>query len=90
MRVKIGLHPILLEENVPSGPIRVEGQTVGECLRSFLQRFPSTKKKLFAGPGRLHPYIEIYVNDESAYPEELKRPVKEGDEISITCMMCGG
>jgi hypothetical protein len=34
--------------------------------------------------------VEIYVNLESAYPDELARPVKNGDAISITLTIAGG
>ncbi|MBI2979332.1 MAG: MoaD/ThiS family protein [Chloroflexi bacterium] len=32
----------------------------------------------------------IYVNEESAFPEELARPVKDGDELHIVTMIAGG
>jgi hypothetical protein len=30
------------------------------------------------------------VNMESTYPEELAKPVRDGDEIHITLMLSGG
>ena len=35
-------------------------------------------------------YIDIYVNRESAYPEELNKPVKDGDELHIVIIIGGG
>ena len=90
MTAKLLLHPFIVGDGLPSKPIRVEGKTVGECLDSFLERFPDARDKLFERRGRLHAYIEVYVNDESAYPDELGRPVREGDEISLTYLMSGG
>lgn len=34
--------------------------------------------------------INIYVNGESAYPEELAKPVKDGDELTIDLIIEGG
>ena len=90
MSITLLLHPFIVGERIPSKPIPVEGKTVGECLDSLLKRFPTLKEKLFERPGRLHAYIEVYVNEESAYPDELNKPVKEGDEISLTYLMSGG
>ena len=38
----------------------------------------------------LYNYIEVYVNGDSAYPDELTRPVNEGDEVTLAVMMVGG
>jgi len=35
-------------------------------------------------------YVDIYVNQESSYPEELAKPVKDGDELHITMIIAGG
>jgi molybdopterin converting factor small subunit len=34
--------------------------------------------------------VEVYVNNESAYPEELAKPVQDGDEIHLILMLAGG
>jgi molybdopterin converting factor small subunit len=68
----------------------VEGRTVGECLKQLIQLFPDMKSALFDEKGKLRNHIEIYVNAESAYPEELKKPVQDGDEVFITVMLAGG
>ena len=48
------------------------------------------KEAIFDEKGHLHKYVEIYVNMETAYPDELAKPVKSGDEIHITIMLSGG
>jgi len=48
------------------------------------------KAILFDRKGRIKNTIEIYVNMESAYPDELKKPVKNGDVIHIALMLAGG
>ncbi len=68
----------------------VNGSTIGECLNHLVKQFPSLAKELFDKNGKLHNYLNIYVNEESAYPEELKKPVKDGDELSMIVIFGGG
>lgn len=63
--------------------VEVEGSTVGECLRYLLSRFPGIEKELFDRDGNLHIYLNIFINNEYAYPEELGKPVLDGDELYI-------
>ncbi len=70
--------------------VAVDGRSVEECLASLVHRFPRLEQKLFISAGRLHRNIEIYVNMESAYPDELKKTVNDGDDIHITLILTGG
>lgn len=70
--------------------VEVDGRTVGECLDTLVKRFPEMREALFNSQGKLHHQIEIYLNMESAYPDELKKPVQPGDEMHITLMLAGG
>jgi len=45
---------------------------------------------LFERKGKLHGYLGIFVNDAGAYPEELKKPVNDGDRINIVNIIAGG
>jgi sulfur-carrier protein len=68
----------------------VEGATVRECLNELVRSFPGVKPKLFTGRGKLHSYIEIFINNKSAYPGELDRKVSDGDELRIMNIIMGG
>ena len=70
--------------------VEVNGSTVGECLSHLVKQFPSIKKQLFSKSGNLFESIIISVNGESAYPEQLAKPVKEGDELNILLIVGGG
>lgn len=70
--------------------VEVNGSTVGECLKDLVKQFPEVKKELFDDKGEVIYYVDIYLNDESTYPETLTKPVKDGDEISIVLMLSGG
>ena len=70
--------------------VDVHGNTVGECLNQLIKQFPAMEKALFAKKDKLLNTVEIYVNHASAYPNELLKPVKDGDEIHLLVMLAGG
>jgi molybdopterin synthase sulfur carrier subunit len=70
--------------------VKVEGKTVGQCLEGLVKQFPKIKPRLFDKKGKLHSYVEIYVNQESAYPEELAKAVRDGDELHLMELVAGG
>ncbi len=70
--------------------VEVNGSTVGECLNHLVKQFPGMKKQLFSKSGNLFENIIISVNGESAYPKQLAKPVKEGDELNILFIVGGG
>ena len=70
--------------------VSLEGGTVGECLDQLIHQYPGMEKALFAKKGQLLKNVEIYLNQESAYPDELVKPVKDGDQIHLVVMLAGG
>jgi molybdopterin converting factor small subunit len=70
--------------------VGVSGNTIGECLQELVTRFPELKKWLFKKDGKLSDLVDIYVNGVSSYPEELVKPVKDGDELHIVIIISGG
>ena len=70
--------------------VSVEGSTVAECLNQLIKQFPKMEKALFAKKDKLLNIVEVYVNQSSAYPNELAKPVKDGDEIHLIMMLAGG
>jgi molybdopterin converting factor small subunit len=70
--------------------ILVNGNTVGECLAALVEQLPQLKVLLFEQDGVLKSYIEIFINQRSAYPDELSKKVCAGDEIQIVNVIAGG
>ncbi len=70
--------------------VEVHGSTVGECLNHLVKQFPGIKKQLFSKKGNLFENIIVSVNGESAYPGQLAKPVKDGDELNIVIIIGGG
>ena len=89
--IKVNLHPFL--DGLTGGVKRTEvnGRTVGECLTQLVAQFPGIERGLFdKGNNKLLSTIGVWVNGEDAYPDELDKPVKEGDDIHITALIGGG
>ena len=70
--------------------VTVEGNTVGECLSHLIKQFPAMEKALFAKKDKLRNIVEVFVNHATAYPNELLKPVKDGDDINLLVMLAGG
>jgi molybdopterin synthase sulfur carrier subunit len=88
--VKINIHPFLSQHTNSQDVVEVNGSTVGQCLEQLVARFPELRPWLFEKDGKLNRLVEIYVNMESSYPEELAKPVKDGDELYIVVIISGG
>ncbi len=70
--------------------VEVNGSTVGECLNNLAKKFPGIERMLFANNVKLHNYVGTYVNGKDTYPEELAKPVEDGDELYILYVIGGG
>jgi len=90
MAVRVHIHTTHRQLTDGADVVAVEGNTVGECLNRLIQRFPGMEKALFAKKDKLLNNVEVYLNHASAYPNELIKPVKDGDEIHVVVMLTGG
>lgn len=91
MSIKVKLHPLLYGYTDGVKTVELNGRTVGECLTQLVARFPGIEKGLFDKENiKLLSTISIWVNMEDAYPDELAKHVKDGDEVHITALISGG
>jgi len=90
MTIKANIHPVLQHYTDDRDVVEVKGTNVGECLNDLVRQYPGIERGLFNKQGRLLNYVDIYVNLQSAFPEELTKPVKDGDELQIVMMIAGG
>jgi molybdopterin converting factor small subunit len=90
MAVKVHVHITHLEFTDGLEVVTLEGKTVGECLSLLVRQFPGMEKALFAKKDKLLHTVEVYVNDASAYPDELIKAVNDGDDIHLLVMLSGG
>ena len=90
MSVEINIHLTHRQHTDNQKSVKVEGETVGEALLDLCKKHPKIEPELFDAKGELIKYIEIYLNSESTYPDELKKSIKHGDILHITAILSGG
>ena len=91
MSIKVHIHKTHRQFTDGSAMVEVSGNTVGEALKDLVGRYPGMEDQLFdKKKKKLSGIIEVYLNGQSAYPDELAKRVKDGDEIHITFMLAGG
>ena len=90
MSIKINIPSYMKSFTNNMEVVEVNGSTVGECLNHLIKQSPGMKKQLFSKNDNLFENIIISVNGESAYPEQLAKPVKDGDELNIIFIIGGG
>jgi sulfur-carrier protein len=65
--------------------------TIGDLIEELDQQYPGMKKQLMAEEGRLHRFVNVYVNDEDArYLDRLDTKVSDGDVVSLLPSVAGG
>ena len=71
--------------------LELEGNTVGEIIRTLADEYPETKKALFDENGLLRQFINVFVNGENIKVlQGNDTPVKSGDEIMLIPAIAGG
>ena len=90
MGAQIHIHLTLRRFTNGEPVVEAEGKTVGECVRNLIGKYPDIESSLLDKRGELLKVVEIYVNGESAYPDELAKPINNGDQIHLTLMLAGG
>ena len=90
MSIKVHLHKTHRRFTDGQETVDVEGHTVGECLQQLIRQYPDLEPALFDGKDNLQKTIEVYLNMQSTYPDELAKKTKDGDMIHITLLLAGG
>jgi molybdopterin converting factor small subunit len=89
VRVKI-FHAEL--QRVVNGPgeVRVEGTTVGECLRDLIRRYPEAERLMFDANGELQKRFYVFVNQESMFKAGFDQPVTDKDNLILVVLATAG
>ena len=90
MSAEIHIHLTLRRFTNGEQAVEVDGKTVGECVHNLIRKYPGMESSILDKRGHLVKIVEVYVNGESAYPNELAKPIKDGDHIHLTLMLAGG
>jgi molybdopterin converting factor small subunit len=90
MAVNIILHKTHRQHTGGQESVEVQGQTIGECLKDLIRLYPPLGKEIYDKDGKLSGLMEVYLNGASAFPDELAKPVRDGDKIQLVYFLAGG
>jgi sulfur-carrier protein len=71
--------------------VNLEASTVGEAVAALTARYPAMGPRLLLEPGKLNPFVSVYVNgDQVMGAEALSRPLRDGDRLLVMPVVGGG
>jgi molybdopterin converting factor small subunit len=70
--------------------VRLEGETVGECLRDLVRQYPESERLIFDADGRLLKPFYVFVNRESMFKADFDRPLTDKDELILVALAVAG
>ena len=90
MSVEVRVPNVLQKYTDGQKTVRAEGTTIGQLLDNLDGTHPGLKTGVMQD-GKLHRFVNIYVNDEDIrYLGQLDAPVKDGDVVAILPALAGG
>lgn len=91
MAIEVRIPTVLREHTLGEKKVSAEGATLRELVADLERRYPGIGPKLVAEDGRLHRFINVYVDDEDVrYLGGIETPVRDGAEVSILPAVAGG
>lgn len=71
--------------------VSAEGTTLQDLVEDLERQFPGIRGRLVDGDGRLHPFVNIFVDDQDVrLLQGLGTPVAAQSDVSIIPAMAGG
>lgn len=71
--------------------LELEGETVGDLVRTLAELHPSVGAQLFTPEGELNRFVNVYVNGQDVrYLDGLATAVGAHDEVRLLPAMAGG
>lgn len=91
MSVEVRLPTLLRPAVGGAATVSVEGETIGDVLRTLVEQHPGLAGQVLTEDGELHRFVNVYLNDDDVrYLNRLETKVGNGDLISILPAVAGG
>jgi len=91
MPVEVRIPTILRKYSDGEKSVQAEGATVGGLISDLDRRYPGISAQLLTDDGKLHRFVNVYVNDEDVrFLGALDAPLGEGDVVAILPAVAGG
>jgi sulfur-carrier protein len=91
MAIEVRVPTVLRRHTAGEKKVHADGATLRDLLDDLEARHPGFKTRLVADDGRLHRFVNVYVNDEDArFLGGIETPLEDGDVVSILPAVAGG
>ena len=90
MSIRVRLHQYFQDIADGQEVVEAKGNTLAELIDDLEKRYPTIKDHLLDKKGRLHGFVEVFVNSEIVHPHETQKQIKDGDEIEVLTIVAGG
>lgn len=69
----------------------IQAGDISGAIRELQSRYPGIQERLVDETGAVRRFVNVYVNEEDIrFLQNLKTPIKDGDEVSIIPAIAGG
>ena len=91
MTVEVRLPTLLRPAVGGNASLSLEGETVGDVLRTLVSENPGLGGQVLTEDGSLHKFVNVYVNDDDVrYLDKLETKLGDADIVSILPAVAGG
>jgi molybdopterin converting factor small subunit len=90
MTVKVHFHGYISPLPNLVNTIYAKGNTIGECLAEFIEKYPDAQKSLFNENGSFNEHYVLLVDGSRVQANETKKHISDGKELHIVPLMGGG
>jgi sulfur-carrier protein len=91
MAIEVRVPTVLRQHTDGEKKVHGDGATLGALIADLEHRHPGLSARLVDDEGRLHRFVNVYVNDEDArFLGGIETPLEDGDVVSILPAVAGG
>ena len=91
MAIEVRIPTILRTHTGGNKTVQGNGDTLGALVDDIDNQHPGIKGRLVTDEGKLHRFVNVYVNDEDVrFTGALDTSVKDGDSVTILPAVAGG
>jgi MoaD family protein len=91
MAIEVRIPTILRTHTGGNKTVEGSGDTLSALVDDLDSKHPGLKNRLVTDEGKLHRFVNVYVNDEDVrFTGALDTQVKDGDSVTILPAVAGG
>ena len=91
MSIEIRIPTILRSYTDGAKAVEGSGDTLQGLIDDLDSRHSGIKGRLITDEGKLHRFVNVYVNDEDVrFLGSLETPIKDGDSVTVLPAVAGG